>query len=112
MHRTAKVWVVDDDSSIRWVLQKALQASQSAAVSGDGRWLGPVRSVYGLHYVWLSRFEPAQDAELKEVEQQLRIDLEYAAAKQALQCAIAALRLEFDVRGRTQKDSDEASGCE
>ena len=24
MHRTAKVWVVDDDSSIRWVLERAL----------------------------------------------------------------------------------------
>ncbi len=24
MHRQAKVWVVDDDSSIRWVLERAL----------------------------------------------------------------------------------------
>jgi hypothetical protein len=60
----------------------------------------------------LSRFEPARDAELKEVEQQLRVDLEYAAGKQALQCAIAALRLEFEVRGRTLQDADEAGGCE
>jgi hypothetical protein len=93
-------------------LQKALQESQSRAESGDGQWLGPIRSVYGLHYVWLSRFEPARDAELKEVEQQLRVDLEYAAGKQALQCAIAALRLEFEVRGRTLQDADEAGRCE
>ena len=58
------------------------------------------------------RIKDACSEWVKHVEQQLRIDLEYAAAKQALQCAIAALRLEFDVRGRTQKDSDEASGCE
>jgi hypothetical protein len=93
-------------------LQKALQESQSRAESGDGRWLGPIRSVYGLHYVWLSRFEPARDAELKAVEQQLRVDLEYAAGKQALQCAIAALRLEFEFRGRTLQDADEAGRCE
>ena len=24
MHRQSKVWVVDDDSSIRWVLERAL----------------------------------------------------------------------------------------
>ncbi len=24
MHRNSKVWVVDDDSSIRWVLERAL----------------------------------------------------------------------------------------
>ncbi|MFB0912400.1 MAG: response regulator, partial [Glaciecola sp.] len=27
------VWIVDDDSSIRWVLQKALQAANIACVS-------------------------------------------------------------------------------
>jgi len=93
-------------------LQEALQKSETAAESGGGEWLGPIRSAYGLHYVWLSQFEPARNVELQEVEQQLRVDLEYAANKQALQCAIAAQRLEFDVRGREQKEPDNGVDCE
>jgi hypothetical protein len=92
-------------------LQEALKKSEIAE-SGGGEWLGLIRSAYGVHYVWLSQFEPARDAELQEVEQQLRVDLEYAANKQALQCAIAALRLEFDVRGREQKEPGNGVDCE
>ena len=37
MHRTAKVWVVDDDSSIRWVLERALnQANIDNESFSDG----------------------------------------------------------------------------
>ena len=70
------------------------------------QWLGPIRSSYGLHYVWISALEPARDAQLAEVEKQLRRDLEYAAQAQALQCAIAALRADYDVRGLDVKDLD------
>ncbi|MDG1662541.1 MAG: hypothetical protein P8H97_04120 [Pseudomonadales bacterium] len=62
-------------------------------------WLGPIRSVFGLHYVWLNALEPARDAQLAEVEQQLRNDLTYAAQAQSLQNAIANLRQDYDVRG-------------
>jgi hypothetical protein len=92
-------------------LEEALQKSELAA-SGDSGWLGPIRSAYGLHYVWLSQYEPARDAELQEVEQQLLMDLAYTANQQALQCAIAALRVEFDVRGRALKEPDEWISCE
>jgi hypothetical protein len=93
-------------------LQEALKKSEIATESDDGGWLGPIGSAYGLHYVWLSQFEPARDAELQEVERQLLVDLDYAANKQALQCAIAALRVNFDVRGREQKAPDDEAGCE
>lgn len=93
-------------------LQETLKKSEITANSGDGGWLGPIRSAYGLHYVWLSQFEPARDAELHEVERQLLVDLDYAANKQALRCAIAALRVDFDVRGREQKAPDDEAGCE
>jgi len=63
------------------------------------QWLGPIRSSFGLHYVWLSALEPARDAQLEEVEQQLRNDLEYGAQAQALKNAIAALRDDYEVRG-------------
>ncbi|HIL99133.1 MAG TPA: peptidyl-prolyl cis-trans isomerase [Pseudomonadales bacterium] len=92
-------------------LEQALKKSEIAA-SGDSGWLGPIRSAYGLHYVWLSQYEPARDAELQEVEQQLLVDLAYTANKQALQCAIAALRVEFDVRGKALKEPDEGVSCE
>lgn len=87
--------------------------SQSAITqSGGGRWVGSIRSAYGLHYVWLSEFEPARDVELREVKQQLLTDLEYTAGKKALQCAVAALRAEFDIRGKMLADSDAEERCE
>ena len=70
------------------------------------QWLGPIRSIFGLHYVWVSAVEPAHDARLEEVEQQLRNDLEYAAQAQALQNAIAALRDDYDVKGLHVKGLD------
>jgi hypothetical protein len=67
------------------------------------QWLGPLRSIYGLHYVWLNAVEPARDAQLFEVEEQLRNDLEYAAQAQALKNAITMLRKEYDVRMTNRK---------
>ena len=87
-------------------------AQSNLAASGNGGWLGPIPSAYGLHYVWLSKFEPARDAELQEVEQQLRADLQYTANKRALQCGIAAMRVEFDIRGKALKARDEEQACE
>ena len=69
---------------------QALQEQQPAP-----GWLGPIASAYGLHYLWLSEFEPARDAELHEVKQQLLADLDYVAQKQGLQCAIEKLRSEY-----------------
>ena len=71
-------------------------------------WLGPISSAYGFHYIWLEDFEPARDAELHEVKQQLLIDHDYIAKKQALKCAIATLRSEYDVQGGIENEE----GCE
>ncbi|MBL4679141.1 MAG: hypothetical protein JKY88_00270 [Pseudomonadales bacterium] len=83
-------------------LKQALNASQV----NSQQWLGPLPSVYGLHYVWVAEYQPERDVLLREVEQQLRHDLEYAAKNQALRCAIAVLRKEYDVRGQDQNASD------
>jgi hypothetical protein len=71
-------------------------------------WLGPIPSAYGFHYIWLKDFEPAREAELHEVKQQLLIDLDYIAKKQALKCAIVTLRSEYEVQGGIPKEE----GCE
>ena len=71
-------------------------------------WLGPIPSAYGFHYIWLEDFEPARDAQLNEVKQQLLVDLDYIAKKQALRCAIATLRSEYVVHGGAPKEA----GCE
>jgi hypothetical protein len=63
-----------------------------------GRWRGPLRSTYGLHYVWVSAVEPERDATLEEVRRQLVGDLESRARKEALQKGIAALREDYEVR--------------
>lgn len=62
-----------------------------------GLWLGPVRSTYGLHYVFVSELEPSRDATLEEVRPLLERDLESRARNQALQESIARMRAEYEV---------------
>ena len=69
-------------------------------------WLGPIPSAYGFHYIWLEDFEPARDAELYEVKQQLLTDLNYSAKKRALRCAIATLRSEYTMQGGASNTED------
>lgn len=63
-----------------------------------GEWVGPLRSTYGLHYVWVEAIEPARDATLEEVRQQLERDLLSRRRAEALADAIARLREDFEVR--------------
>ena len=63
-----------------------------------GRWVGPVRSTYGLHYVWVSAVEPAREATLEEVRQQLVRDLESRAKDTALRESISAMRQNYEIR--------------
>jgi len=63
-----------------------------------GTWRGPVRSTYGLHYVWVSEVEPDRDATLDEVRGQLLRDLESRARAAALKESIDALRENYEVR--------------
>lgn len=68
-----------------------------AADPQAGRWAGPVRSTYGVHYVWVADMEPARDATLDEVRQQLQRDLESRAKEEALRESIAALREHYEI---------------
>lgn len=63
-----------------------------------GSWVGPIRSTYGQHYVWVSEVEPARDATLDEVRAQLLRDLESRASAAALQSSIEAMRAQYEVR--------------
>ncbi|MEZ5572579.1 MAG: peptidylprolyl isomerase [Halioglobus sp.] len=63
-----------------------------------GHWLGPIRSTYGLHYVWVEAIEPARDATLDEVRIQLLRDLEARAKDAALRDSIATLRQNYEIR--------------
>jgi hypothetical protein len=83
-------------------LEQALNQSPMS----QPQWLGPIASAYGLHYLWLTEFEPPRDAELREVERQLIVDLEYAAENRALQCAITMLRNDYDMQQQTLKGRD------
>jgi hypothetical protein len=62
------------------------------------RWVGPVHSTYGLHYVWVSAVEPAREATLDEVRQQLVRDLESRAKDTALRESISAMRQNYEIR--------------
>jgi parvulin-like peptidyl-prolyl isomerase len=69
-----------------------------AANPQAGTWVGPIRSTYGLHYVWVSEVEPGRDATLDEVRPQLLRDLESRARDAALPENIAAMREQYEVR--------------
>jgi parvulin-like peptidyl-prolyl isomerase len=63
-----------------------------------GQWAGPVRSTYGLHYVWVESLEPDREATLDEVRPQLLRDLESRAKAQALRESIETVRERYEVR--------------
>jgi len=63
-----------------------------------GQWVGPVRSTYGLHYVWVSAVEPARDATLEEVRVQLLRDLESRAKDAALRDSLSTMRQHYEIR--------------
>jgi len=69
-----------------------------AASPQAGSWVGPIRSTYGLHYVWVDEVEPGRDANLDEVRAQLVRDLESKASADALQESIEAMREQYEVR--------------
>jgi hypothetical protein len=73
---------------------KNLQATDPQS----GTWRGPVRSTYGLHYVWVSEVEADRDATLEEVRGQLLRDLESRAKAAALQQSIDTMRESFEVK--------------
>ena len=62
-----------------------------------GEWLGPLRSTYGLHYVWVESIEPERNARLEEVHGQIQRDLSMQRKRDALQAAIVKLREEYEV---------------
>ena len=73
-------------------------ANLQAANPQAGQWVGPIRSTYGLHYVYVNELEPARDATLEEVRVLLTRDLEARARASALQESIADMRENYEVR--------------
>lgn len=71
-----------------------LQESKPVA----GAWSGPIRSTYGLHYVWIDELELDRDATLDEVQLQLLRDLESRAKAQSLKTSIESLRQRYEVK--------------
>jgi hypothetical protein len=73
---------------------KNLQESNPSA----GHWVGPVRSTYGLHYVWVDEMEAERDATLDEVRLQLLRDLESRAKAVALRNSVDTMRENYEVK--------------
>lgn len=63
-----------------------------------GHWVGPVRSTFGLHYVWVSALAPPADVTLKDVRAQLQSDLESRARRAALRESIEAMRQRYEIQ--------------
>lgn len=62
-----------------------------------GQWAGPVRSTYGLHYVYVDALEPSRDATLEEVRTLLVRDIESRARSAALQESTERMREDYEV---------------
>ena len=62
-----------------------------------GAWSGPIRSTYGLHYVFVSEIQPERDATLEEVRGLLERDLSSRARTAALAASIEELRKDYEV---------------
>lgn len=81
-------------------LQKIFGADFAAAViaASPGAWIGPVRSPYGVHLVWIGDVEPERVADLasvrKQVEQTLRTERREAGVRRTLE----ELRQQYEVR--------------
>lgn len=60
-------------------------------------WVGPVRSTYGQHYVYVSEIVPARAATLDEVRPLLERDLKSRARATALEDSIARMRQDYEV---------------
>ncbi len=60
-------------------------------------WVGPVESTYGYHLVWIEQLQPARDARLDEVQQQLRRDLKLERRRKALRDAVTIVRQGYEV---------------
>ena len=60
-------------------------------------WIGPLESIYGMHFVWLENFQSERDAQLSEVRQSLIIDLQKQANIAALKTSIDQLRSSYEM---------------
>ena len=85
-----------DQLSRHFGAQFVSELAQASPVADT--WLGPIRSLYGLHYVWVTAIEPAREARFEEVEPQIRRELETKARTQALKNSIAALYNDYEVK--------------
>lgn len=65
-------------------------------------WLGPIRSIFGAHILWVTQYTPSRPATLEEVEDEIRNDLLYVAKAEALNEAISRLRDKYEVIGYTE----------
>jgi hypothetical protein len=56
-----------------------------------------VESTYGYHLVWIEQLQPARDARLDEVRDQIIRDLKLERRRAALRDAIAGVRENYEV---------------
>lgn len=76
----------------------AFVANLRALSPSEGQWVGPVRSTYGLHLVWVETVTAGRPSTLDEVRGRLRRDLEREARREALATAVDRLREQYEVR--------------
>jgi parvulin-like peptidyl-prolyl isomerase len=67
--------------------------------SPEKRWLGPFKSTYGWHFLYVHRREPGQQPPLGAVRERVRADYVAAAQEQANRRAFADVARNFTVQG-------------
>jgi hypothetical protein len=81
-------------------LQKILGADFAAAVMSGrpGTWLGPVRSPYGLHLVWIDALDPERVSDFAEVRTQIEQSVRSEKREKGFQDLLEELRETYEIR--------------
>lgn len=81
-------------------ITKLLGAETAAAVMQAPlqRWQGPIRSAYGLHFVYVDAVEPAQEAEFAALRQRAYYTVREQHEQASLRTALEALRQRYPLR--------------
>lgn len=78
---------------------------EAIAMAEPGRWTGPLRGAYGIHFVFVRAHRPGRVPPLTEIERRVRADLVADRRRVALARRVQALRARVQVTVRPEEAS-------
>jgi len=72
--------------------------AKEAMALPENVWSGPLRSVYGLHLVWIHEIVPGEPPQLADVRSRLALELAHERQEARLATFLSAMRRRYEVR--------------